>query len=59
MFKVYESICFMGHKVSAFDEEGLLSYDERFSNRRVGKKILKFCKNFCLGQKNFDELNNT
>ena len=59
MFKVYESICFMGHKVSAFDEEGLLSYDERFSNRRVGKKNFKILqKYFVWGKKNFDELNN-
>ena len=50
MFKVYESM-FMGHKVSKHYEEGLLSYDERFSNRRVGKKILKFCKNILFGAK--------
>ncbi len=56
-YKHYEHIKSFGNIISIFDEEGLFSFDEEFSNRRVGEKNFELIQNFFLwGKKNKEEL---
>ena len=56
-YKNYEHIKSFGNIISIFDEEGLFSFDEEFSNRRVGEKNFELIQNYFLwGKKNKEEL---
>lgn len=56
-YKHYIKIKSFGNLLSAFDEEGLFSFDEEFSNRRIGEQNFKIIENFFLwGEENKKEL---
>ena len=56
-YKNYKYIKSFGNIISIFDEEGLFSFDEQFSNRRVGEKNFELIENYFLwGEENKKEL---
>lgn len=56
-YKNYKYIKSFGNVISIFDEEGLFSFDEQFSNRRVGEKNFELIENYFLwGEENKKEL---
>jgi len=56
-YKHYKQIKSYGNSISVFDEEGLFSFDQQFSNRRIGQNNFELIENYFLwGEENRNEL---